>query len=126
MMPNIDLEVPIHLTMDLATTENPSIMCQKVVKDVRSRHLIAGAWIFQRSYVVKRAARKSFSLKVAAVFLSDIHLQPHGDPKTLRLAKFIDSLDATVTELFLLGDIFDFWMGGNAIFVERYRPLVTR
>lgn len=61
---------------------------------------------------------------MASVFLSDIHLKPLNDPRTLVLCKYLDGLNQDIENVFLLGDIFDFWMGGHKIWQQRYKPLV--
>ncbi len=61
---------------------------------------------------------------MASYFLSDIHLKPFRDPKTHALSRYLESLDSETQNVFLLGDIFDFWMGGHQIWQDRYRPIV--
>lgn len=62
---------------------------------------------------------------MASYFFSDIHLKPFNDPRTIALSQFLDRLDSTAENIFFLGDIFDFWMGGHKIWQERYKPLVV-
>lgn len=69
---------------------------------------------------------------MVSYFLSDIHLRPHNDPKTVALAEYLKKIASGATRddanggthVFFLGDIFDFWMGGHEIWVDRYRPFV--
>lgn len=57
-----------------------------------------------------------------AWFLSDIHLKSNEDPKSQILIKFLESLgrQRPATHLFLLGDIFDLWLGPSDYFAQRY------
>ena len=49
------------------------------------------------------------------VFISDLHLTAHR-PRTLqRFLDFIDQLAAPVKELVILGDLFEFWAGDDAL-----------
>jgi UDP-2,3-diacylglucosamine hydrolase len=61
---------------------------------------------------------------MASYFLSDIHLRPYNDPRTKILVDFLDQVPDGTESVFFLGDIFDFWMGGHQIWVDRYRPFV--
>ena len=60
---------------------------------------------------------------MAVYFISDIHLKPEGDARTDRLLRWLKSL-RDIRELYLMGDIFDFWMGGHAVWLHRYRGVV--
>lgn len=61
---------------------------------------------------------------MAAYFLSDIHLKPYNDSRMSKLVSFLDQLGAGTDSVFFLGDIFDFWMGGHKIWIDRYKPLI--
>jgi UDP-2,3-diacylglucosamine hydrolase len=55
--------------------------------------------------------------------LSDLHLKNPEDSKSQILLKFLKSLyygERPITHLGLLGDIFDLWIGGHSVFVERW------
>jgi len=57
------------------------------------------------------------------IFLADAHLGSPGDPNYQRLLEFLKSIRGEVRQLFLLGDLFEFW--GNFSRPPRaYRPLV--
>ena len=61
---------------------------------------------------------------VRAVFLSDAHLGLPEDPHYRRMLAFLEGLEG-VSDLFLLGDVFAYWMGfGRA--PARYAPVVER
>ncbi len=64
-----------------------------------------------------------------AVFVSDLHLTGPEDPKTQLFAHFLKSLlesDATrPSALFLVGDIFDLWVGDHEFFTSRFKTIVT-
>jgi UDP-2,3-diacylglucosamine hydrolase len=62
-----------------------------------------------------------------AWFLSDIHLKTMQERNSEILLRFLRKLrtkNPQETHLFLLGDIFDLWIGGHSVFVKKFRPLV--
>lgn len=62
-----------------------------------------------------------------AWFLSDIHLKSVEERNGKILLRFLRSLLAgnpSQIHLFLLGDIFDLWIGGHDYFVQKYKPLM--
>ncbi len=63
-----------------------------------------------------------------AYFLSDIHLKSLDQPDAQVLVGFLDDLGTRTraTHLFLVGDIFDFWLGGHEYFVRKFAPIVDR
>ncbi len=81
---------------------------------------------------MSRAARLSVGAGEVALFASDMHLGDH-DPNTA--AQFFKALDAqasSITHLFLLGDIFEAWVGDDqpdqvaAALGERLKGLVNQ
>lgn len=62
------------------------------------------------------------------VFVSDIHLQSPSDQTGRRLTQFLDRLEADtqLTELILLGDIFDLWVGDHEEFLHKFFPIISR
>jgi UDP-2,3-diacylglucosamine hydrolase len=60
-----------------------------------------------------------------AVFVSDIHLTGPDDPKTQVFARFLRRIrNEETTHLFLVGDIFDLWVGPHEYFAQRFQPVV--
>lgn len=61
-----------------------------------------------------------------AYFVSDLHLTSPGGARTRLFEAFLKSVenDEHATHLFLLGDVFDLWLGEHAYFVERYANVV--
>lgn len=60
-----------------------------------------------------------------AVFVSDLHLTGPEDPKTQLFVRFLRRLpQENVTHVFLVGDIFDLWVGSHAYFAERFSEVV--
>lgn len=60
-------------------------------------------------------------------FLSDIHLRSNEERNGQILLRFLHSLqqsDPDKTQLFLLGDIFDLWIGGSSFFADKFKPLI--
>ncbi|RYZ88864.1 MAG: UDP-2,3-diacylglucosamine diphosphatase [Proteobacteria bacterium] len=62
-----------------------------------------------------------------AWFISDIHIKSLEERNSKILLRFLHSLlerDVKNMRLFLVGDIFDLWVGGHDIFVRKFQPLV--
>lgn len=60
-----------------------------------------------------------------AYFLSDIHLSDSTSEDALVLLHFLTKLEKErPTHLFLVGDIFDLWVGGHEYFQEKFGPIV--
>lgn len=62
-----------------------------------------------------------------AWFLSDIHLKSVEERNGKILLRFLRSLleqNPAHVHLFLLGDIFDLWIGGHDYFVQKFEPLM--
>ena len=60
-----------------------------------------------------------------AYFVSDLHIASPEDPKFTRFLGLLGSLTGeNSSHLFLLGDIFDMWLGDHRYFIDRYRPLI--
>lgn len=64
-------------------------------------------------------------MSASAVFVSDIHItSPDGDRGRLFL-EFLRSLSGDdLTDLYLLGDIFDLWVADHRYFIDRYADIV--
>lgn len=62
----------------------------------------------------------------ASYFVSDIHLQESTGPDGLALLQFLNGLvpKARNTRVFLVGDIFDLWVGDHDYFRRKFRPIV--
>ncbi len=61
-----------------------------------------------------------------AWFISDIHLKNVNERNSISLLRFLNSLkdDKTTTHLFLLGDIFDLWVGDSDFFQSKFQSIV--
>ena len=61
-----------------------------------------------------------------AWFVSDIHLRDINERNSAILLRFLHSLlqDSEATHLFLLGDIFDLWVGDSDVFQRKFQALV--
>lgn len=62
-----------------------------------------------------------------ATFVSDLHLKTMEERNSQTLLRFLRSWHEGVdrpTHLFLVGDIFDLWIGKHEFFIERFRPIV--
>jgi UDP-2,3-diacylglucosamine hydrolase len=60
-----------------------------------------------------------------AVFVSDLHLTGPEDSKTQMFMKLLNRLSGEgVTHLFLVGDIFDLWVGPHDYFANRFADVV--
>jgi UDP-2,3-diacylglucosamine hydrolase len=65
---------------------------------------------------------------VKAYFLSDLHLKSVNERSGRILLRFLTSLveekDKKDFHLFLLGDIFDLWISGHKVFVDKFEALI--
>ncbi len=61
-----------------------------------------------------------------AWFVSDIHLKSINERNSHKLLRFLHYLEnQKVTHLFLLGDIFDLWLGNSEISHAEFEPIVS-
>lgn len=58
------------------------------------------------------------------VFIADAHLHQPGDANYQKLLAFLAELDGEVRALYLLGDIFQFWVGYRHTVFANYVPLL--
>jgi len=58
------------------------------------------------------------------IFIADAHLRGADDENFRLLLAFLESLPETVTEIVILGDLFDFWFGYSPALRRRYAPLL--
>lgn len=63
---------------------------------------------------------------MTAYFVSDLHLVNIEDERSQIFLRFLQRLKAEkeCTHLFLLGDVFDFWVGDHSYFVHSFAPIV--
>lgn len=59
-------------------------------------------------------------------FLADAHLKNPRDANYRHLLSFLRSLEKEPCEIFLLGDIFEFWMGYRHVLFAPYIPLLEQ
>lgn len=61
-----------------------------------------------------------------AWFISDLHLKDHNERNSIILLRFLRSLanNPQATHLFLLGDIFDLWIGNSDVFQKKFQSIV--
>jgi UDP-2,3-diacylglucosamine hydrolase len=60
-----------------------------------------------------------------AIVISDLHLWSTDEPRYRSAIRFLRDLPREVDLLVVLGDLFDFWVGENAILVERFREVIA-
>ena len=51
---------------------------------------------------------------MSLILISDIHLQPGRPDLSAGLSRFLDNLDHDCQQLYLLGDLFEYWIGDDA------------
>ena len=63
-----------------------------------------------------------------AYFVSDLHLVDVADKKSQLFIHWLDDLtkEDGVTHLFLVGDIFDLWIGDHAFFKKKWEPITSK
>lgn len=58
------------------------------------------------------------------IFLADAHLRHPGDTNYQKLLEFLGSIEGNTRTLYLLGDIFEFWVGYRHVVFTAYLPLL--
>jgi len=62
---------------------------------------------------VSAAARLNVTAGEVALFASDMHLGDHDPDTAAQFFQALDAQSASITHLFLLGDIFEAWVGDD-------------
>lgn len=63
---------------------------------------------------VESAQGRDFSGEPHTVFLSDVHLDPSRPEVTAQLSAFLQALPETTEQLYIVGDLFEAWIGDDA------------
>jgi UDP-2,3-diacylglucosamine hydrolase len=58
------------------------------------------------------------------IFIADAHLQKETDPAYRDMLQFLGELSGSTSELFIMGDFFEFWIGYPQIPFTHYLPLL--
>ena len=61
-----------------------------------------------------------------AIFLADAHLKDEQDENYRLLLRFLDEQCNSIDALFILGDLFEFWLGQRATAFPQYRPVLEK
>jgi len=61
-----------------------------------------------------------------AIFIADAHLRHEGDENYRLLMEFLAGLRGTIDTLFILGDLFEFWIGYDTVPFTHYHPVLDR
>ncbi len=63
-----------------------------------------------------------------AVLVSDIHIDAPDGSRCVQFGRLLEALgeEADLTEVYLLGDIFDLWVADHDYFIERYAAIIER
>ena len=101
-----------------------AILPQKCGFLVRATELNFAAKAFQHRFCATMS--DTFTYMPSAYFVSDIHLTSPESPRARLFVAFLHTLSGktNVSQLFLLGDIFDLWVADHRYFVERYREVI--
>jgi UDP-2,3-diacylglucosamine hydrolase len=59
------------------------------------------------------------------LFLSDVHLSPRLPDRAARLLEFLEREAARADELYILGDLFDYWIGPKHLDLPDYRDALA-
>jgi len=62
----------------------------------------------------------------AYVFVSDVHILPHNTELAERFNSFLDSINHKITRLYILGDLFDYWVGPGHEKQREYRCVLDK
>ncbi len=61
---------------------------------------------------------------MTAYFLSDLHVRASDDVRTRRIVDFLRARRGEADAVFLVGDVFDFWLGWRSVVPRAYFPLL--
>ncbi len=64
--------------------------------------------------------------RIRAYFISDIHVKSETSHRGELFIRFLNELPNDVTHLFLLGDIFEFWIGRHSYWIEKFQTIFRR
>jgi UDP-2,3-diacylglucosamine hydrolase len=59
-----------------------------------------------------------------AFFFSDLHVRATEEPRTARLLRVFEALRGEADAVFLVGDVFDFWLGWRDVVPGGYLPVL--
>jgi len=54
------------------------------------------------------------------IFISDAHIRTDESPRAQMLIRFLNDIKSEVTDLYILGDLFEFWFEYNIVFPKDY------
>ncbi len=62
------------------------------------------------------------------IFVSDVHLDKPQSKRYGAFLRLLDEIkdDASIKEFFLVGDIFDLWLGDRAIFIQKHKVVLEK
>lgn len=60
------------------------------------------------------------------IFIADAHLKNAGDANYLKLMEFLEGLKGNTETLFIMGDLFEFWIGYEKNPFTHYDPVLKR
>ncbi|HBQ20307.1 MAG: hypothetical protein A2Z91_05710 [Deltaproteobacteria bacterium GWA2_38_16] len=60
------------------------------------------------------------------IFVSDLHLKGIRDPRMKAFLSFLEQEKTSLSRLVIGGDLFDFWMGFNAVVFYEYVPVLNK
>jgi len=67
-----------------------------------------------------------YSAGMRRIFIADAHLKHPDDPCYQQLLKFLRSLQGNLDELFIMGDLLDFWIGYPKNAFPHYQPVLDQ
>ncbi|MEM7081313.1 MAG: UDP-2,3-diacylglucosamine diphosphatase [Pseudomonadota bacterium] len=70
--------------------------------------------LLKQTEAISSAVGRDFSTDPHTVFLSDVHLDPTRPEITAQLFDFLNALPSTTENLYIVGDLFEAWIGDDA------------
>jgi UDP-2,3-diacylglucosamine hydrolase len=61
-----------------------------------------------------------------AIFIADAHLKNEQDDNYRCFLQFLDGLCGSIDALFILGDLFEFWIGHRSMPFQQYQPVLEK
>jgi UDP-2,3-diacylglucosamine hydrolase len=59
------------------------------------------------------------------LFISDLHLHPSRPAISALFLRFLDETAHQAQALYILGDLFEYWLGDEAVGLEAWRPIIA-
>ena len=122
-----EAQQPEQLQMHVDSLTSARQMAQEVVKSpFDSEPFDIPAYLRKNKHKIV-IIKETDALVFNAYFVSDVHLDSEADSRGHCFLQFLKELEKEklVTHLFMVGDIFDLWVGDHGYFKQRYSNIIS-